>query len=405
MTPESALFSVALDLHSPWRVDDVQFDVGAKELHLHLGFDRGSVFACPVCAAGCKAYDRSPRVWRHLNFFEHKSFIHADLPRVECPACGVKVVDVPWARSGSGFTLLFEALVLILGKNMPVSAVARLVKEHDSRLWRVLEYYVDTARDGLDMSEVTKIGVDETSWKPGHQYVTVFTDVDERRVLLVTEGKDAQTVSDFSTDLARHNGKPDQTESVCMDLSPAFQSGVSKEFPQAKQIFDRFHVVKLANEAVDAIRRLEVKSNDELKKTRYLWLSNPETLGDARREKLATIQAMNSATATAYQMKLNLQELWSLPNRQAATAHLDAWYKWITESSIGAAMKKLAKTIKAHAAGILAYFPDRLTSGLMEGINSLVQAAKSKARGYRNTRYFKKIIYLIAGKLELNLPT
>lgn len=367
MTPESALFSVALGLPSPWLVDDVQFDAGAKELHLHLGFDRGSHFSCPVCAAGCKACGRSPRVWRHPNFFEHKSFIHADLPRVECPVCGVKVADVPWARSGSGFTLLFEALVLVLCKNMPVSAVARLVKEHDSRLWRVIEHYVDTARDGLDMSDATKIGADETSWKSGHQYVALFTDLDERRVLSVTEGKDAQTVADFRTDPTLHNGKPGRIEPVRMDLSPAFQSGVSKEFPQAKQIFDRFHVAKPANEAVDAIRRLEVKSNGELKKTRYLWLSDPETLSEAKREKLATIQAMNPATATAYQMKLNPRELWSLPNRQAAAAHLDAWYKWASESSIGTAMKKLAKTVKAHATGILAYFPDRLTSGLMEG--------------------------------------
>ena len=294
MTPELALFSVALGLQSPWRVEDVQFDAEAKELHLHMGFERGSRFACPVCAAACKAYDRNPRVWRHLNFFEHKSFLHADLPRVECHTCGVKVVEVPWARPSSGFTLLFEALVLVLGKNMPVSAVARLVKENDTRLWRILEHYVDTAREEVDMSQVTRIGVDETSWKAGHRYVTLFTDVDERKVLFVTEGKDAQCVADFREDLSDHKGEPEQIESVCMDLSPAFQSGVSKQFPQAQQIFDRFHVVKLANEALDSIRRQEVKTNDDLKQTRYLWLSHPDKLTPAKKEKLATIQAMNT---------------------------------------------------------------------------------------------------------------
>ena len=405
MTPESALFSVALGLHSPWRVDRVDFDVEAKELHLHLDFDRGSQFSCPVCTAGCKAYDRAPRTWRHLNFFEHKSFIHTDLPRVECPSCGVKVVDVPWARPASGFTLLFEAMVIILCKNMPVSSVARHVGENDTRLWRVLEYYVNTARDGLDMSNVSKIGVDETSWKPGHRFVTLFADLDARRVLFVTEGKDAQTVADFRKDLVSHGGKAKQIKSVCMDLAPAFQSGVSTHFPKAAMIFDRFHVVKLANAAVDTIRRQEAKTNDELKQTRYLWLSNPVNLTDAKKQKLATIQAMNSATAMAYQMKLNLQELWTLPNRQTATAHLEAWCKWVTESNIGISMKNLAKTVKEHAAGILAYYPDKLTSGLMEGINSLVQAAKSKARGYRNTRYFKTIVYLIAGRLDFCLPT
>jgi transposase len=405
MNTETMLFSAALGLQLPWQVVDVRFDETAKELHLDLDFSPGSVFACPECGAARKAYDRNARTWRHLNFFEHKCYLHAGLPRVDCSACGIKVVDVPWARLGSGFTLLFDALIVTLCLQMTITAVGRMVGEHDTRLWRVLQAYVQEARQELDMSTVTKIGVDETSWKSNHQYITLFADLAERRVLFVTEGKDAQTVAAFRHDLAEHQGKPDQIETVCMDLSPAFQSGVSAHFPQADKTFDRFHVVKLANEAVDQIRRQEAKENDILKKTRYLWLSNKENLSDAKQKQLASIQAMNLATATAYQMKLNLQELWTLPTRDTAAVHLDAWYKWIMQSSIGTAMKKLANTVKAHASGILNFFPDRLTSGLMEGINSLVQAAKAKARGYRNTTYFKTIIYLIAGKLEFNLPT
>ena len=405
MSADAMLFGAALGLQPPWRVADVQFDVEAKELHIHLDFPRGSVFACPGCDAPVKAYDTKEHVWRHLNFFEHKCYLHANFPRVECKDCGIKVADAPWARLGSGFTLLFEAFVLKLCKHMDVSAIARLVGEHDTRLWRMVMAYVDQARLEVDMSDVTQIGVDETSWKSNHNYITVFADLSKRRVLLVTEGKDSHTVGEFHQDLVDHLGDPDKIATVCMDLSPAFRSGVSEYLPQAKHIYDRFHVVKLANEAVDQVRRQEAKTNDVLKKTRYLWLSNPNNLDETKQQKLTTIRAMNLATATAYQMKLNLMELWTLPSRDIAETHLNDWCKWVTGTRIGAPMKKLAKTVKAHAKGILSYFPDKLTSGLMEAVNSVVQAAKAKARGYRNVEYFKTIIYLIAGKLQFDLPT
>jgi transposase len=405
MSAETVLFSTALGLRAPWHVSDVRFDEEAKELHIYLDFARGSVFPCPGCDAPVKAYDTKEHVWRHLNFFEHKCYLHADFPRVECKDCGVKLADAPWARFGSGFTLLFEAFVMKMCQHMDVSSAARLVGEHDTRLWRIIIAYVDQARLDVDMSEVTQIGVDETSWKSRHHYITVFADLCKRRVLFVTEGKDSHTIGEFQEDLVDHLGDPAKITTVCMDLSPAFQAGVSDYLPNASQIFDRFHVVKLANDAVDQIRREDAKTNEVLKQTRYLWLSNPANLNEPKQQKLATIRAMNLPTAIAYQMKLNLLELWTLPTRDTAEMHLNAWCKWVASTRIGAPMKKLAKTIKAHAQGILNFFPDKLTSGLMEGINSVIQAAKAKARGYRNVGYFKTIIYLIAGKLKFKLPT
>lgn len=401
MSAEGSLFTAALGLQSPWRVASVRFDEEAKELHIDLDFARGSVFDCPGCGNPAKAYDTRERTWRHLNFFEHKCYLHADFPRVECKDCGVHVADAPWARLGSGFTLLFEAYVLKLCQSMPIRSVSRLVGEHDTRVWRCVMGYVDRAREEVDMSDVTQVGVDETSWKTKHQYITLFADLNKRRVLFVTENKDADTVAQFQMDLFDHQGVAKQISTVCMDLSPAYKSGFSQYFSQATQIFDRFHVMKLANEAVDQIRKQEVRTNHALKNTRYLWLSNPENLGKDKSAQLASMRTMNLATAKAYQMKLNLQELWSLPDRNAARDHLDAWYTTIVHSKIGQPMKKLAKTVKKHADGILSFFPDRLTSGLMEGINSLVQAAKAKARGYTNPTYFKTIVYLVAGKLPL----
>jgi transposase len=401
MSTEGALFTAALGLQSPWRVASVKFDEEAKELHIYLDFVRGSVFACPGCGSPVKAYDTRERVWRHMNFFEHKCYLHADFPRVECTDCGVHVADAPWARMGSGFTLLFEAYILKLCQSMPVRSVSRLVGEHDTRIWRCLMGYVERARDEVDMSEVTHVGVDETSWKSKHQYVTLFADLIKRRVLFVTENKDADTVAQFQMDLFDHQGLAKQISTVCMDLGPAFKSGFSRYFSQAIQIYDRFHVMKLANEAVDLIRKQEVRTNHVLKNTRYLWLSNPGNLSVEKLGQITSMQTMNLATARAYQMKLNLQELWTLSDRETAQEHLNAWYLSVIHSKIGPSMKKLARTVKKHEHGILSFFPDRRTSGLMEGINSLVQAAKAKARGYTNSTYFKTIVYLVAGKLSL----
>jgi transposase len=343
-------------------------------------------------------------VWRHLNFFQFKAFLHARPPRCSCAKCGVKTVPVPWARPGSGFTLLFEALVLLMAKKMAVAPVGEILKVSDKKIWRILEHYVGKQRDEQDMSDVMLVGVDETSVKPGHKYVTVAADLGAAKVLFVTEGKDADTVRQFKADLKNHKGRPERIEAICSDLSPAFISGIAQEFPGALHVLDRFHVMKLVNTALDEVRRLEVKENDLLKQTRFIWLKNPDHLTERQGQKLDVLKTMNLATATAYQMKLNLRELWDQPDRETAAVFLERWYKWVMESDIAQAMKKVAKTIKAHATGILSYFKSRITNGLMEGINSLIKAAKAKARGFRSIHYFKIVIYLVAGKLDFQLP-
>ena len=146
------LFQLALGLTSPWQVIDCRFDLDKSQLDLDLDFPKGSVFPCPICDAPAKAYDTQDKQWRHLNFFQHICHLHARLPRVNCDKCGVHQVSVPWARAGSGFTLLFEAYVLALAKHMPVAAVAQLVGEHDTRLWRLIEHWVSQARGERDVS-------------------------------------------------------------------------------------------------------------------------------------------------------------------------------------------------------------------------------------------------------------
>lgn len=402
---DTELFQLALSLMPPWLVEGCTFDVSEKRLDIQIDFERGGVFPCPVCGqAGCKAYDTEEKTWRHLNFFEHETYLHAFVPRVQCPDCGIKTAGVPWARPGSGFTLLFEALVLILCKQMPVKAVAALVHEHDTRIWRILKYHVQEARSREDFSKVRRVGMDETSRRKGHRYVSFFMDVDRRKLLFGTPGKDAATVEAFARDLEAHGGNPAQIREASLDMSPALIQGVHEYLPNAQITFDKFHAVKLVNEALEEVRREEQKSHQELKRSRYLWLRNPQNLRRDEKDRLGVLLGQSHLkTGRAYRIKLAFQGLYD-EHLRTAEAYLKRWYFWATHSRM-APIIKVAHTIREHWDGILRWFHSGLTNALLEGTNSLIQAAKAKARGYRSAEYLLTIAYLIAGQLTFNLPT
>ncbi len=315
-------------LTPPWKVAECQFDVNQERLNIHLDFLKGSQFSCPACdQADCAVHDTKEKSWRHLNFFQHETYMTARVPRIKCSNCGVRLINVPWARAGSEFTLLFEAYIMILAPSMPVKRIAELVSEHDTRLWRMIQHHVDEAREEADYSDVKKVGVDETSSKRG------------------------------------------------------------------------------LNEAVDEVRRQEQKDHPELKNSRYIFLKNPENLTDKQANRLEDIKLknLNLKTIRAYQIRLNFQELWLQPPDQAE-AFLKKWYFWATHSRIEP-VKEAAYTIKRHWDGVLNWFKSRINNGILEGFNSLVQAAKARARGYRTTEYLITMIYLITGKLRFNLPS
>jgi transposase len=272
--PDLELFQQALGLEEPWEVVEVQFDAERRRLDLRVDFRKGARFACPECGApGCKVHDTEPHTWRHLNFFQHEAYLTARVPRVSCSEHGTRQVQVPWARERSDFTLLFEAVVMALVKEMPVKAIAGLVGEHDTKIWRIVHHYVDLAVEAQDLSGTERLGIDDTSFRRGQDYVTVFADLDpgERRAVFVTEGRDQQTVQQFAGFLKVHGGRPGQITEVCQDMSEAYLAGVLKHLPKAEITFDRYHIKQKLSEAIDAVRREEAKQHKELlKNTRYL---------------------------------------------------------------------------------------------------------------------------------------
>ena len=399
------LFQLALGLVPPWMVADAKFDADKKRLDIEIDFKTGGRFACPECGkADCPVHDTVKKTWRHLNFFQHQAFLHARIPRIDCPDHGVRLVAVPWARPGSGFTLLFEAFVMTLVKGMPVAAAARLVGEHDTRLWRVIQHYVEDAVARMDLADLRRVAIDETAAKRGHNYISLFVDIDSRKVVYATEGKDADTVARFADHVDDHNSYASRIKEVCIDMSAAYVKGVEYNLTEAEITFDKFHAVKLVNDAVDQVRRAESRERPELKHSRYLWLKNERHLSVEQLTTLAELTRMHLKTARAYRLRLAFQEMYDAPSLDWGELIFDRWYGWAIRSRLEP-MKKAARTLKQHRDGVLRWFDSKIANGLIEAINSLVQAAKAKARGYRSLRNLIAITYLIAGKIDLKLAT
>lgn len=402
MMKHEELFTVALGLDEKLYVKEIDFNEALGELHLYIDFKKGSRFTCPACGKKDQAiHDTKEKTWRHLNFFQFKTYIHFRTPRISCHEDGVRLIDVPWAKPGSGFTLLFEAMVLQLARVMAVSQIARLVGESDTRIWRLVDRYVDASVKKADYSSIKSVGIDETSSKKRHKYVTLFVDMDKRRVVYVTPGKDASVLGRFKQMLKSREIEPNQIEEVCADMSLAFRKGVREEFPEARLTFDKFHVMKLLNEAVDKVRREEQFTEKALKRSRYIWLSNPENLTKKQTGKLESMSELNLKTGRAYRIKLAMQNIYRHADHiEEATGMLKAWYSWAVRSQLGP-IREFARVVKNNWQGILNYFKSGLTNGILEGTNSIVQAARARARGYRNVNNFMTMIYLLGGKLDL----
>ena len=403
---DTEIFELALGLSSPWKVKESVFNAESKRLDIVLHFPRGSTFVCPDCGKKeLKAYDTTEKTWRHLNFFQHDAYLTAKVPRVKCQKCGVKLVSIPWARSGSGFTLLFEALVMTLAKAMPVKSISEHTGEHDTKLWRIIHHYVDLGREAADHSTVQEVGFDETSSKRGHKYVSIFVDLAGPKVLFATPGKDSSTVKRFKDDLNSHGGSDSNITQMCCDMSPAFIKGVEEQFPEAKLTFDKFHIVKVVNEAVDKVRRAEQKEHPELVRSRFIWLKNKQNLTKKQAEKLdsLTLKKLNLKTSRAYHIRLNFQDIFNQPP-EVAEQLLKRWFFWATHSRLQPIIDA-AYTIKRHWNGVLQWFKSHISNGVLEGLNSMVQSAKARARGYRTDKNLIAMIYLIGGKLDFGLPT
>ena len=334
------------------------------------------------------------------------------MPRTDCPDHGVKRIGVPWARVGSRFTLMFEQAAMTLAREMPVLAATRIIGITDQRLWRIIEHYVGQAVARLDLSRLKALGLDETASKRGHNYVTVFIDLDRKQqpVVFVTPGKGKQCLVRFRDFLASHGGETGRIVEIVCDMSPAFLAAIGETFEDAAVTVDWFHVVQLFTRAVDEVRKAEAKHNHMPKALRWAVLKAADgRLTDQQAAALAELEAIDLFiatdlfTATVWRTKDKLRWIPKAESVQAARWRITDFIRhardFIGSEAILEPVRRALKTFEKHLERILQRWTSTHNNARIEGLNGLFQAARARARGYRNTATFMIMIYLIAAPL------
>ena len=410
------MFHQILALGESWRVSSVDYveDEGQVLIRVEETAALWDAEICPHCNRKPVAgYDHAPeRRWRHLNVCQLQSEIVCSLPRGECKNCRkVYTVPAPWEGRSRGLTQEFEAFALTLMREMPVKKAGEILGETDQKLWRALFAHVGAAWTDLSWEDVVWVGADEMNRKKGHNYLTVFVDLQVKRVLLAVEGKDAAVWERFAEELGRHNGHPKAITQVAIDMSPAYIKGVRNNFGNATVVYDKYHVVSQVGAAVEEVRRKETRQDEvareHLEKTSWLWRKNPERWTEREQERWEHLKDKPLVTGLAYAMRLELQRAYASVSARVARSRFVKWCQWVRleaealTNGLLEPMRKAAEMVQRHLEGILGHWKEGLTTAFLEGLNSLFSATKRKARGYRSTEYQVAMLYFVAGKLEI----
>ena len=406
MENSKKLFEIALQLESPWYIEDVKFKLIGKsfgQLDIYLDFTKGAKFQDETGTA-CPVHDTKIKTWRHLDIFQHVCYLHARVPRIKITSGSVRMVQVPWARPNSGFTLLFEAFAMTLIEcEMPVSSAAKILKVWAPRLWRIFDFWIGQARTKVDLAGLNKIGIDETSAKRGHDYVMLSADLDKKRVVFACPGKDESTIEQLCNYLRTKGIEPEAISHFSIDMSPAFIAGIQKQFPDSAIVYDRFHVKKLLNESMDTLRKLERGEHELLKGHKYTFLKKQKDLTDNQKQAKFELTELFPKLGDGVRFVELFDDFFTLHNEEQAAAYLAWWCDQVDDSGI-IPFKKFVNTVKAHWSGIVNWYDNKISNGILESINSKVQLAKRRARGFRNTKNLINMIYFIAGDLEFDYP-
>ena len=399
------LYAQILGIKSPWQVADVELSVSKGEVTVQVEQEAGAKSCCPNCGKESPGYDSRRRRWRHLDTCQYKTILVADVPRVKCEEHGVVTVSVPWAEPGSGFTAMFEALVIDWLKEASTSAVSRLM----GLSWNAIDGIMQRAvARGLSRREAvfpTQIGVDETAFKKRHDYVTIVSDQQEGCVLHVGSDRRKETLKAWYESLTE--AQRDAIESVSMDMWPAYINATLESLPEAaeKIAFDKFHVAKYLGEAVDKVRRQEHKAlmaegYEDLKGSKHDWLYNPENMTRKQKIRFKSLRDSTLKTARAWAIKELAMSLWHYVSKTWARKGWEQWLSWAVRSRLEP-IKDVAKTIKEHLWGILNAVVLKVSNGPAEGLNSRIKMIKVRSRGFRNKERFANAIYFHLGGLDL----
>lgn len=404
---DTELYQYILGLSSPWSVSSVRLDVEAQQIDVQVSHPEGTRFCCPECERELSCYDHAPpRQWRHLDSCQFKTILHASIPRVKCPEHGVRQAEVPWALKGSRFTILFERFAIdVLLATQTVKGAMSILRISWDQAWNILERAVARGKARKEKVAMPRIGIDEKAFAKGHSYITLVYDLDNSTVEAISDGNDTESGIACFSQLS--DEQINAVEAVAMDMSASYVKAAKQMIPLAEEkiVHDRFHVMQLANKAVDQIRRaehrqLQAEGDDTLAKTKYIWLKGQENLTEKQEATLAEVFDLKLQTAKAWGYKEMLRELWGHSDAASATTYFKEWYRRVIHTKLKP-MKKVATTIKQRLANVVSYCTHGITNSVAEGLNSKIMSIKRRVGGYRNRENFKTAIFFYCGGLNV----
>ena len=404
MNDNKNLYATILGIQAPWYVTEVEVSP-KKELVTVTICSRPDIrHPCPTCGKLCPGYDTRRRSWRHLDTCQFKTVLLADVPRVECGEHGVVQISTPWAEPGSGFTSLMECLVIDWLREASTSAVARRMRLTWDEIDGVMQRAVRRGLQRRRLPDLKVIGVDETSFQKHHEYVTVVTDKCGD-VLYVADDRKSDSLDGFWKSLTPEQLQ--EIEAVAMDMCAAYMRSARAHLDDAdsKICFDRFHVAKILNDAVNTVRKeenraLEAAGDWVPKRTKYIWAQNPENMPEERRARFELLRHCSLKAGRAWAIKDAARWLWSYTSRAWATKAWKSWIGWAQRSQLEP-MRKAARTVRDHLWGIVNAIVLGVTNATAESTNARIQKLKSRACGFRNRERFRNAIYFHLGGLDL----
>jgi len=404
------LYQTLLGLADPWFVERVELALPKQQVHVWVAHGEHG-WLCPECEKSCPLYDHAEeRTWRHLDTMQYTTLLHARAPRVSCEEHGVRQVRVPWSEPKARFTILFEAFAITVLQAVGVAGARRILGVSWEEAWAIQNRAV---RRGLARKEAKVpelIGIDEKAYRRGQDsFMTVVSDLEAGTVEWIGNDRRSETLMEYFQQFP--NAQLEQIRGIAMDMWKGYKLAIRTTVPNAerKMIYDRFHVMKDFNTAVDVVRKRESRSlsadNDQrLKGTRYLWLRSRENVPRKHRRWFASLKRASLKTARAWAIKEQLRHLWEFQSEARAIRFWKSWFFWATHSRLYPVIRA-AKKLQRHAAALLNYFRCRITNAQAEAINSRIETIKRLARGYRNLEHFKTAILFHCGGLELQPST
>ena len=394
-----------LKLRRPWLVTEVRYGESPERLDVYVDHERGIQLCGPRCGAACPIYDHSPeREWQHLDTGEVPTYVHTRLPRVRCREHGVISIASEWAEPGAELTRAMEVRLIDLAKECSIQAVSRLTGLSWDRCWGVLERAVQRGQRRKAWTVPRYVGVDEKSFAKRHQYLTLVCDLETRTVEYVAADRRQESLEGYflpfdEAELAR-------LEAICMDRHDPYVAAVRECVPPGldKVVFDKFHVLRLMNEAVDQVRRrepqqLRAQHSDLLTGSKYLGLYHPDNIPEHLLPRFTEVRQMDLQVSRAWAIKETLSQLWTYQREGWARRFFPHWFYWATPSRLPPVIA-VARTLKRRLNNILTYLPHPITNALNEAIKAPIEKVKRMASGYRNRAHFHTAIYFHGGGLD-----